>query len=161
MTLHELKAFLPGVSPLLFQLPDGTCVPAHFHVTEVGEVAKTFVDCGGTLRRERKVSLQLWNANDYDHRLHPEKLVSILELAERQLGLSDDEIEVEYQGDNGIVKFGLAAGADRLLLTQTNTACLALEACGVPGVATVAKSAVNLKNLITGTSGCTPGGGCC
>ncbi|MGK0335318.1 MAG: hypothetical protein ACI974_002146, partial [Paraglaciecola sp.] len=53
MLLSEIKTFLASTETLLINLPDGTPVPAHFHVTEVGEVSKTFVDCGGTLRRER------------------------------------------------------------------------------------------------------------
>jgi len=31
-----------------FKLPEGTYLPAHFHMTEVGLVTKHFVDCGGT-----------------------------------------------------------------------------------------------------------------
>ncbi len=31
-------------------LPSGGLVPSHFHITEVGRVQKTFVDCGGTRR---------------------------------------------------------------------------------------------------------------
>src|SRR5690554_4988855 len=43
---------------------------------------------------------------DYDHRLHPEKLLSIIELSEKVLELKDQEIEVEYQGQT-IEKFAL------------------------------------------------------
>ena len=48
-------------------------VPSHFHVTEVGKITKHFIDCGGTVRNEEVVNFQLWQADDYDHRLHPEK----------------------------------------------------------------------------------------
>lgn len=156
MKLSELKNFLSASETLGFQLPDGTLVPAHFHVTEVGEISKTFIDCGGTLRRERVANLQLWSANDYDHRLHPEKLVHILELAEKQLGLADLPIEVEYQGPDSIVKYDLEAATGKLLLTSKQTACLAQDACGIP-----AKKAVDLSALVSADSGCTPGGGCC
>lgn len=155
MTLSSIKHYLRDQKTLLFTLPDGTCVPAHFHVTEVGEVSKTFIDCGGTLRRERVANFQLWNADDYDHRLHPEKLVSIIELAERQLGLPDLEIEVEYQGPDTIAKYGLAAGAEGLKLTSLHTDCLAMENCGVP------QSAVSLTGFIAKSSNCAPGSGCC
>ena len=50
MKLHELKSILesqPDKFPR-FILPDGDQVPAHFHLTEVGHVAKNFIDCGGT-----------------------------------------------------------------------------------------------------------------
>ena len=76
------------------QLPNGELVLNHFHVTEVGIVSKHFIDCGGTVRKEEKINFQLWEANDYDHRLHPEKLLQIIELSEKTLALPDVEIEV-------------------------------------------------------------------
>lgn len=155
MKLSEVKAYLTQQDTLRFILPDGSHVPAHFHVTEVGEVSKTFIDCGGTLRRERVANFQLWNADDYDHRLHPGKLVDIITLAERQLGLADLEIEVEYQGRDTISKYGLAIGADGLDLTGLQTDCLAKENCGIPQPAT------SLNSLIAPANACTPGGGCC
>lgn len=157
MTLSQIKSYLSTQDTLLIHLPDGTCVPAHFHVTEVGEVRKNFIDCGGKLRRERVASFQLWNADDYDHRLHPEKLVHIIELAEKELGLGDLEIEVEFQGANSIEKYGLVAGPEGLRLTGKQTACLALEDCGLPQ----ASKRVALNSFIAKKSSCTPGGGCC
>jgi hypothetical protein len=56
MKLHELKSLLRAHPTALprFILPGGDQIPAHFHLTEVGYVAKKFVDCGGTFRdRER------------------------------------------------------------------------------------------------------------
>jgi len=78
MLLSEAKSILSKSSTIAFQLPNGDLVPNHFHVTEIGLVDKHFIDCGGTVRKEQKVNFQLWNADDYDHRLHPEKLVSII-----------------------------------------------------------------------------------
>ncbi|WP_020569702.1 DUF6428 family protein [Neolewinella persica] len=158
MTVSQIKANLSAHETLLFQLPDGTSVPAHFHVTEVGEVTKRFIDCGGTLRQERLVSLQLWSANDYNHRLHPGKLVSIIELAEKQLGLGDLEIEVEYQGPDTISKYSLDAGKNgTLLLASKHTDCLAKSDCGIP----LPKQAVSLAGFVAKKTECTPGGGCC
>ena len=34
------------LAALHLMLPDGSFVPAHFHVTEVGRVQKDFIDCG-------------------------------------------------------------------------------------------------------------------
>src|ERR1044072_6728037 len=99
MKLSEVKATLPSLREVNFVLPDGTNVPEHFHVTEVGRIDKHFIDCGVKVRREKVVSFQLWNANDFDHRLQPQKLLSIIELSERVLGLPDGEVEVEYQSD--------------------------------------------------------------
>jgi len=98
MILSEIKQHLQDLKTIAFELPDGTLVPEHFHVTEVGKVTKHFIDCGGVLRKEEKINFQLWNANDYNHRLHPEKLINIIELSEKTLNLKDVEIEVEYQG---------------------------------------------------------------
>jgi len=95
MKLSELKALLPGLDNVAFQLPDGAWVPEHFHVTEVGLVSRHFIDCGGTVRKEQVVNFQLWNADDYEHRLKPEKLLHIIRLSEEQLGITDLEIEVE------------------------------------------------------------------
>lgn len=50
MKLSEFKKQLSTVTELNFVLPNGTIVPQHFHVTEVGQVTKNFIDCGGTVR---------------------------------------------------------------------------------------------------------------
>ena len=62
MKISELKARLNDVDTLVFELPNGTTVPAHFHVTEVGLVTKHFIDCGGTVRNEKVANFQLWEA---------------------------------------------------------------------------------------------------
>ena len=46
MKLTEVKEALENLTNVRFQLPNGTLVPEHFHVTEVGEVARHFIDCG-------------------------------------------------------------------------------------------------------------------
>ena len=40
MKLSEIKPILKAQETLSFQLPDGTLVPEHFHVTEVGKVIR-------------------------------------------------------------------------------------------------------------------------
>ena len=81
MTIQEIKKELGNLSEIAFQLPNGELVPSHFHVTEVGKVTKHFIDCGGTVRNEVVANFQLWEENDYDHRLHPKKLIHIIELS--------------------------------------------------------------------------------
>ncbi|WP_116106968.1 DUF6428 family protein [Lewinella sp. IMCC34191] len=157
MRLSSLKTYLSGIDRFTISLPDGSHVPGHFHVTEVGEVTKHFIDCGGTVRRERVASLQLWSANDYDHRLAPDKLIKIVEIAKRDLGLGDLDIEVEYQGEQTIQKFGLEATDDGLVLTTKLTDCLAKDNCGVPDKPKVSLSAFTAKSA----SSCAPGSGCC
>lgn len=131
MTLSEIKNHLKNLDTIAFQLPNGTLVPNHLHVTEIGKVSKHFIDCGGTIRKEDVVNFQLYEANDYDHRLHPEKLVHIIELSEKALGLEDLNIEVEYQ-DTTIGKFGLDFDGTNFLLTTKQTDCLAKSSCGIP-----------------------------
>ncbi|WP_373708861.1 DUF6428 family protein [Kaistella sp.] len=155
MKLSEIKNKLNKLDKIAFQLPNGELVPNHFHVTEVGKVTKHFIDCGGTVRNEKVVNFQLWNANDYDHRLHPEKLLSIIELSERILGIEDLDIEVEYQG-NTIGKFGLDFDGKNFLLTNKQTDCLAKDKCGIPSE----KPKVKLSEF-NNVSSCTPGSGCC
>ncbi|THH39677.1 DUF6428 family protein [Neolewinella litorea] len=157
MKVSELKHFLRSRERFTIALPDGARVPGHFHVTEVGEVTKNFIDCGGTLRRQRAVSLQLWAADDYDHRLAPGKLIHILELAEAKLGLGDLPLEVEYQGAVTVEKFGLEERDGELQLTSLVTDCLAREACGVPTEKFTSLSAFTAATA----GGCTPGSGCC
>lgn len=114
-----------------FKLENGTSVPEHFHVTEVGMITKHFIDCGGVIRTEKKVGFQLWNANDYDHRLKPQKLLNIIKLSEEKLGIENEEVEVEYQGDT-IGKFHLDFDGKDFVLLSTTTVCLAQDSCGIP-----------------------------
>ncbi len=155
MKLSEIKNRLQQLETIAFQMPNGELVPSHFHVTEIGKVTKHFIDCGGTVRNEEVVNFQLWSANDYNHRLHPEKLMHIIELSERVLGMGDLEIEVEYQAET-IGKFGLDFDGKNFVLTQKQTNCLAKDQCGIP----VEKPKVRLSEMQAGSS-CTPSGGCC
>jgi hypothetical protein len=156
MKLSEIKTHLKELKTISFKLPNGELVERHFHVTEVGRVSKRFIDCGGTVRKEEVANFQLWNADDYDHRLHPEKLVHIIELSEKVLGLEDLEIEVEYQGDT-IGKFGLDFDGTNFLLTSKHTDCLAKENCGIQ----VTKPKVKLSQLQASGGSCSPDSGCC
>jgi hypothetical protein len=156
MKLSEVKAKLNALDTIAFQLPNGDLVPNHFHVTEVGKISKHFIDCGGTVRNEEVVNFQLWNADDYDHRLHPEKLLHIIELSEKVLQINDQlEIEVEYQVDT-IGKFGLAFNGTNFLLTTKQTDCLAKDNCGIPE----AKPKLKMAEIQSGNT-CNPNSGCC
>ncbi|WP_417198605.1 DUF6428 family protein [Bizionia sp.] len=155
MKLSEIKQHLSQLETIAFQLPNGQLVPNHFHVTEIGKINKHFIDCGGTVRTENVINFQLWEANDYDHRLHPEKLVSIIELSEKILNLEDLEIEVEYQGST-IGKYDLDFDGTNFLLTNKQTDCLAKDKCGIPA----GKSKLKLSE-IEKIDSCAPGSGCC
>ena len=153
MKLSEIKNHLHTAEAVNFKLNSGSYVPEHFHVTEIGLVNKHFIDCGGTERFEKLASFQLWNANDTNHRLKPQKLLHIIALSEKVLGLDDVEIEVEYQSDT-IGKYSLGFDGKDFELLPKQTACLASDACGVPA----SKEKYLLQNQ---SACCTPGGGCC
>ncbi|WP_068599374.1 DUF6428 family protein [Vaginella massiliensis] len=154
MKLSEIKEILPTLENVEFQLEDGTFVPEHFHVTEVGEITKKFIDCGGVIRNEKVVNFQLWNADDYEHRLKPGKLLNIIRLSENKLGIEDAEIEVEYQSTT-IGKYDLEFNGKHFILKNKKTACLAEDACGIPSE----KPKVKLSEIQS--SSCTPNSGCC
>lgn len=155
MKLSEVKQALSGRDKITFKLPNGAKVPAHFHVTEVGKITKDFIDCGGTTRSESVVNFQLWSSIDFNHRLHADKLLNIIELSESKLGLEDAEIEVEYQAET-IGKYGLAFDGTNFVLTSKQTDCLAKDNCGIP----VMKPKVKLADIHSSSS-CAPGSGCC
>ncbi len=153
MNLLDFKNQLINLNTLTFELPNGTLVPSHFHVTEVGKITKHFIDCGGVERKEEIVNFQLWEANDYNHRLHPEKLINIIELSEEKLRIENLPIEIEYQGKT-IGKYGIEFKNTHFVLTNTLTACLAEDACGIPQK----KPKVKIDNI---QSSCVPNSGCC
>lgn len=154
MKLSEIKTILPTLDNVEFQLENGTFVPEHFHVTEVGQITKNFIDCGGVIRNEKVVNFQLWNADDYEHRLKPGKLLHIIELSESKLGIEEAEIEVEYQSDT-IGKYDLDFNGKAFILKIKTTACLAQDACGIP-----VKEKIVISEL-QNASCCTPNSGCC
>lgn len=155
MKLSEIKKHLSTATAVNFVLENGTIVPEHFHVTEVGVITKHFIDCGGTVRNEKAANFQLWNANDTDHRLKPKKLLDIIALSEKVLGMEDAEIEVEYQSDT-IGKYGLEFHNGNFVLTTKKTDCLAKDTCGVPAD----KQKVKLSDLQNENQPCCAPG-CC
>lgn len=155
MKLSEIKEVLKTVDVVNFQLPNGTFVPQHFHITEVGLITKNFIDCGGTVRIEKVLNFQLWDANDFDHKLKPQKLLNIIALSERIFGTEDLEIEVEYQ-DITIGKYDLYYNGQNFHLLNKKTACLALNQCGIPPE----KQKIKLTNKNNNPS-CAPSGKCC
>lgn len=86
MKLKELKATLalhPEALPR-FTLPGGDRIPAHFHITEVGHIAKRFIDCGGKLHDKKETCLlQTYVASDVDHRLNAGTFAKIFNSASR------------------------------------------------------------------------------
>ncbi len=130
---------------LHFQLPNGQKIPSHFHVTEVGRIDKSFIDCGGTTRQLASCSIQVWTADDTDHRLAPSKLAGILALAKPVLKSLDLPVEVEY-GQAAAAMYSISHaeaifGDLTFVLAGKQTDCLAKDKCGV--------------------NTCSPAAGCC
>lgn len=166
MKLHELQAQLRAHAELnlIVTLPDGGRVPAHFHVTEVGHVAKKFVDCGGTFRSSETCVLQTFTGSPRDdgHRLAAGKLAHILELAKPILLSGDLPVEVEYE-DGVISQFpltGIAVEAGNLVLQLglKHTDCLAKDKCGIDEGCGCGGSAPESERCCAGTSAAA---GCC
>jgi hypothetical protein len=156
MKLSEIKEILSQQERVNFQLENGVQVPEHFHVTEVGVITKDFIDCGGTVRHEKVANFQLWDANDFEHRLKAKKLLDIITLSEQIIGMENLDIEVEYQSET-IGKYDLSFDGENFVLISKTTACLAMDKCGIPAE----KPKIQLVNLAGSANTCTPGGGCC
>ena len=132
MTLQEFKNSLENRSDLSFIIENGIKIPAYFHITEMGVKTKYFMDCGGVMRKDSKITFQLWTSDDYDHRLSSYKLSGIIKKAESLIkeDLANLEIEMEYQ-DYTIGIYSVNLIDDKYILEPTLTDCLAKEACGI------------------------------
>lgn len=138
MNLSELKDILATQREALvrFRLPDGSLVPPHAHITEVGLVTKSFIDCGGTSRSESKCLLQSWVADDLAHRLSAAKLLSIIEKGDAIFSTKDLPVELEhdigYATQFQLIGTEVIGGELILRVTGRHTACLAPEKCCPP-----------------------------
>lgn len=140
MKLRKLKSILrsnPSTLPR-FVLPDGDQIPAHFHITEVGHIAKRFIDCGGTLHDTTDTwLLQTYVADDVEHRLGAGTFAKILDLGKQVLPHDDLEVEVEYDccvvAHYPIASVEVNGEVIELQLGEKHTNCLAKEKCGIDG----------------------------
>lgn len=107
-------------------------------------------------RKEKFINFQLWEANDFDHRLKPQKLFNIIQLSEKVLNIADGEVEVEYQGET-IGRYDISIAENKFILHNKFTNCLAQDKCGIPQE----KLKVNIAQLQNKATACTPGGSCC
>ena len=154
MKLSDFKIYISKVDKVNFQLENGTFIPSHFHITEIGLSNKNFIDCGGVIRNEKLISFQLWHATDFNHRLKPKNILEIISKAENSIISEDLEIEVEYQ-DSTIGKYGLTFNGENFVLQSKTTNCLAEDKCGIQKI----KPKVSLSKLKN--ENCSPGSGCC
>ena len=137
MTLKTLSQLLADHPQHFFRLrlPDHSDVPVSFHITEIGRIDKTFLDCGGTRREKTTCQLQVWVGNDYDHRLETGKMAGILNKG--QALLPDDSVPVEIEYEDRVISqytiegHEITADAVILQLAHKHTECLAPELCGL------------------------------
>lgn len=135
MKLSAFKATLdhhPDAN-LAILLPGGNRVPAHFHITEVGHTEKRFIDCGGKTRHLAFASLQVWVADDVDHRLPAGKLAAIIGKASGLLGDDNPDVQFECQQETiglfSVEDSAVINGDLVFTLAGKQTACLAPEVC--------------------------------
>ena len=137
ITLKALKDILLENEYVHMQimLPDGSFVPPHFHVTEIGKVKKDFVDCGGTLREVTSCLLQILVADDVDHRLNSTKLKTIFDHANKLFCSEDIFVEMEYEQEFisqfPIAEIEITPSGLLYVLGKKHTACLAPDKCGI------------------------------
>lgn len=150
MKLSELKKTL-AENPeknICFILPTGTKIPVHAHVTEVARIEKKFIDCGGTFRTEAVCRLQVWFAEDTDHRATARMLLQILDKSASFLETEDMDVDVEYEAPF-ISQFPIAevtaqSGSVAIRLGIKHTACLAEDRCLPPALK---KQSVEFKGI--------------
>ena len=132
---------------LRFRLPTGGLTPLHVHFTEVARHEKRFVDCGGVLRTEVTARIQVWCADDTEHRVGTNKAFQILERGADLIDTKDLPLEVEYNFPLLTIFSVLGSVVEGqeliFLLGAKMTYCLAPDIC------------------LPSTSNCKPGSGCC
>jgi hypothetical protein len=133
MTLHDLQDALEANPELFprFVLPNGDCIPAHAHVTEVGHVVRNFIDCGGLTGKDEKVVLQTHVGDDTGHRLRSDRFAKILRLGDRVVPSADLDVDVEYDccvvAQYPIAKATPDGEHLNLILRRSRTQCRARE----------------------------------
>ncbi|MEI6795111.1 MAG: DUF6428 family protein [Verrucomicrobiota bacterium] len=134
-----------------FELPTTSLLTPHVHVTEVARIDKKFVDCGGTLRTDSSCRLQVYQADDTEHRITAAKFAQILAKGAGVLGSTNLPVEVEVEAPYLSVFPVIATRLEEkqvvISLGIRHAACLAEDVC----------FPVNLQNK----SACAPGSGCC
>jgi len=138
MNLSEFRSLL-SENPfcgLALTLPDGELVPPHYHITEVARAQKSFIDCGGKRHQQSACVLQVWLADDHDHRLEAGKLARVMKMAEDLFADCDAaELPVLFEHEAPVLtaltveKSEVANSHIVLHLALQHADCLAKELC--------------------------------
>lgn len=141
---------------LRFILPDDSLLPEHFHITELGHLAKSFIDCGGKRHVRGACLLQAWVADDVEHRLTADKLATIFDRSQDLLPSLDLPIELEAEApvltQLPIIACEVEAGFLNFFTELKHADCLAKDIC-LPDF--------SLPPLPGRKPACAPGTGCC
>jgi hypothetical protein len=153
---------------LQFQYAADKWVAPSYHITEIKQAPITSVDCGGVKNKWTEIIVQLMEpANQQQLRaMKVRKALSIIDIVEKAMPLDvNGEVKIEF-GNSGFDTRQLSPtefilDEENLIVNLQPTAvqCKAIDrggSCGEP-----VKQKVELKNLATASSCCTPGGGCC
>jgi len=96
MNLIELKKVISEPNQNICFIIDNEEIPKNFYITEIGKENRVFVDCSTTKRKTEKCVLQLWVANDLEHRVDSNKLLKIINLGEHLFEHDIPDVYIEY-----------------------------------------------------------------
>lgn len=118
-----------------WQLPCGSIIPKHYHITEVGKSNKELIDCVGSCRIVKSCFFQIWLANDTEHRLKTSKLLLILNIAKNKKIIDENlNVEIEYEKEAvsqyPIFNFEVKENEVLFELGQKHTSCSDPVKCG-------------------------------
>ncbi|MFD2828080.1 DUF6428 family protein [Leeuwenhoekiella polynyae] len=102
ITFSEFKKLLTTSYKIGFELPNGKLVPSHFTITGIGEQITNSIDLNEKFQKQRYLVLQLKPFGNFNHRLHPEKLLHLLELAEQSFDIGTLTILIAYEAESTI-----------------------------------------------------------
>ena len=137
MKLYEFVNILrsSGDKEIIIRKTPLDIVPQNFHITEIGNVSKDFVDCGGVRRKLEYCAMQVWVADDINHRLKASKLLGILE---KGLEFIDENNIVNFEIQENTISlyelFGVTVGNNGTIcleVAKKQTNCLAPDKCGI------------------------------
>jgi hypothetical protein len=165
---------------LQFQYATGKLVSASYHITEIKQAPIVSVDCGGVMNKWTEIIVQLWEPGEkqQDRAMKVSKALSIVNVVEKILPLDpkgivkiefgNSQFDTRQMFPNEIIADGENLVVD---LRPDFTQCKAINrdgSCGTTATgeecctpSTAEKPKIQLVNLATSSSSCTPGGGCC
>ncbi|MVN89680.1 DUF6428 family protein [Mucilaginibacter aquatilis] len=165
---------------LQFKYADDKWVDASYHITEIKRTLVNSVDCGGVLNAWTEVVVQLWEpeGQQEERAMEVSKALSIIQLVEKSLPLNPDAVvKVEFGNSTydtrQLLPKGFIVDGDNLTvdLRPDSVTCKAIERGGSCGTTSTGeeccappvqvKPKIQLVNLASSATACTPGSGCC